>query len=141
MQNKGYWYCLLQRTNVTKCWFKFVVVVEEGINMNTENALFLLYLILLLLLNKLKDGFFLFSNPLRHAMMSPCSVMLGIIYVNRLKDKNPEYLMQISSADLFLISMVSYHLNASVPKDLMLMNVISAYCSYRMLEEILPVTL
>lgn len=85
--------------------------------------------------------FVFFSNPLRHAMMSPCSVMLGIIYVNRLKDKNPEYLMQISSADLFLISMVSYHLNASVPKDLMLMNVISAYCFYSVLEKISPASL
>ena len=56
---------------------------------------------------------FLFPNPFRHATMSPCSVMLGIIYVNRLKDKNPEYLMQISSADLFLISMVRYYFNCS----------------------------
>lgn len=53
-----------------------------------------------------KVDMYLASSMTKHAMMSPCSVMLGIIYVNRLKDKNPEYLMQISSADLFLISMM-----------------------------------
>ena len=37
--------------------------------------------------------------------------MTGMIYVNRLRRKNPEYLQQISSSDLFLISMVTHCLH------------------------------
>lgn len=48
--------------------------------------------------------------------MSPCSMVMGMIYVNRLKKKNTDYLQQVSSSDLFLISMVtvlfSFYLNA-----------------------------
>lgn len=38
--------------------------------------------------------------------MSPCSMVMGMIYVNRLKKKNTDYLQQVSSSDLFLISMM-----------------------------------
>ena len=33
--------------------------------------------------------------------------MMGILYSERLKKKNPEYLNRVTSSDLFLISMVS----------------------------------
>ncbi|XP_064646415.1 protein CNPPD1-like [Lineus longissimus] len=42
----------------------------------------------------------------RRSCMSPCSMMLGMIYIERLKHKNPEYLQTISSSDLFLISLM-----------------------------------
>ncbi|OWF43120.1 protein CNPPD1-like [Mizuhopecten yessoensis] len=42
----------------------------------------------------------------RQACMSPCSVMMSMLYVKRLKTRNPAYLQQISSADLFLISVM-----------------------------------
>ena len=43
----------------------------------------------------------------RSACMSSSSVMAGMLYTNRLRKKNPTYLQQVSSSDLFLISMVS----------------------------------
>ena len=43
----------------------------------------------------------------RRACMSPCAMMLGMLYIERLKKRNPEYLRNASSSDLFLISMVS----------------------------------
>jgi len=46
------------------------------------------------------------ASASRKASMSPCSLMLGMLYIERLKNKNPEYLQQISSQDLFLISMM-----------------------------------
>jgi len=42
----------------------------------------------------------------RKACISPCSLMLGLIYIDRLRQKSPEYLQQVSSADLFLIAMM-----------------------------------
>ncbi|XP_052080551.1 protein CNPPD1-like [Mytilus californianus] len=42
----------------------------------------------------------------RENCISPCTMMMGMIYSNRLRTKNPEYLQQISSSDLFLISMM-----------------------------------
>lgn len=42
----------------------------------------------------------------REACISPCSMMLALVYIERLRHRNPEYLQQISSSDLFLISMV-----------------------------------
>lgn len=42
----------------------------------------------------------------RQACMSPCSVMMSMLYVKRLKTRNPAYLQQISSSDLFLISVM-----------------------------------
>jgi len=49
---------------------------------------------------------FLAAGFSRQACMSPSSLMLSMIYIERLKHKNPEYLQQVSSADLFLISMM-----------------------------------
>ncbi|KAM4626799.1 protein CNPPD1 [Discoglossus pictus] len=42
----------------------------------------------------------------REACVSPCSMMLALVYIERLRNRNPEYLQQISSSDLFLISMM-----------------------------------
>ncbi|KAG8432251.1 hypothetical protein GDO86_016769 [Hymenochirus boettgeri] len=42
----------------------------------------------------------------REACISPCSMMLALIYIERIRNRNPEYLQQISSSDLFLISMM-----------------------------------
>ncbi|GAB1598599.1 uncharacterized protein LOC115223488 [Argonauta hians] len=53
-----------------------------------------------------KVDMFLASSMSKRAPMSPCSVMIGMLYVKRLKERNPEYLMQISSTELFLISMM-----------------------------------
>ncbi|KAE8581400.1 hypothetical protein XENTR_v10024776 [Xenopus tropicalis] len=41
----------------------------------------------------------------REACISPCSMMLALIYIERIRNRNPEYLQHISSSDLFLISM------------------------------------
>lgn len=42
----------------------------------------------------------------REACISPCVMMLALVYIKRLRHRNPEYLQQISSSDLFLISMM-----------------------------------
>ncbi|CAG06689.1 unnamed protein product, partial [Tetraodon nigroviridis] len=42
----------------------------------------------------------------REACISPCAMMLALVYVKRLRHRNPEYLQKISSSDLFLISMM-----------------------------------
>ncbi|XP_051982912.1 protein CNPPD1 [Xyrauchen texanus] len=42
----------------------------------------------------------------REACISPCAMMLALIYIERLRHRNPEYMQQISSSDLFLISMM-----------------------------------
>uniref|UniRef100_A0A8C5Q3J7 Protein CNPPD1 n=1 Tax=Leptobrachium leishanense TaxID=445787 RepID=A0A8C5Q3J7_9ANUR len=42
----------------------------------------------------------------REACISPCSMMLALVYIERLRHKNPDYLQQISSSDLFLISLM-----------------------------------
>ncbi|XP_050196237.1 protein CNPPD1 isoform X2 [Myiozetetes cayanensis] len=42
----------------------------------------------------------------KEACISPCSMMLALVYIERLRHRNPEYLQQISSSDLFLISMM-----------------------------------
>lgn len=46
------------------------------------------------------------STVSEKACISPCSVVLAIIYMERLKTKNPEYMTTVSSCDLFLVSMV-----------------------------------
>jgi len=46
------------------------------------------------------------SSISRKACISPCSLMLGLIYIDRLRQKSPEYLQQVSSADLFLVAMM-----------------------------------
>ncbi|KAI7811202.1 protein CNPPD1 [Triplophysa rosa] len=46
------------------------------------------------------------AHVAREACISPCAMMLALIYIKRLRHRNPEYLQQISSSDLFLISMM-----------------------------------
>ncbi|XP_078488941.1 protein CNPPD1 [Ciona intestinalis] len=42
----------------------------------------------------------------RDACVSPCSMLLAMIYIDRLTHRDPEYLQNISSSDLFLVSMM-----------------------------------
>ncbi|XP_056286993.1 protein CNPPD1 [Pseudoliparis swirei] len=42
----------------------------------------------------------------REACISPCAMMLALVYIERLRHRNPEYLQKISSSDLFLVSMM-----------------------------------
>uniref|UniRef100_H2YAM4 Protein CNPPD1 n=1 Tax=Ciona savignyi TaxID=51511 RepID=H2YAM4_CIOSA len=42
----------------------------------------------------------------RDACVSPCSMLLAMIYIERLAHRDPEYLQNISSSDLFLVSMM-----------------------------------
>nr|XP_002737287.2 PREDICTED: protein CNPPD1-like [Saccoglossus kowalevskii] len=46
------------------------------------------------------------SRISRKSSMSPCAFMLSMVYIERMKRTNPEYLVKISSADLFLVSMM-----------------------------------
>ncbi|KAG7502148.1 CNPPD1 [Solea senegalensis] len=46
------------------------------------------------------------SHVVREACISPCAMMLALVYIERLRHRNPEYLQKISSSDLFLISMM-----------------------------------
>lgn len=51
--------------------------------------------------------------PCREACISPCAMMLALVYIERLRHRNPEYLQKISSSDLFLISMVCVDINTT----------------------------
>lgn len=42
----------------------------------------------------------------RQAAVSPCALLLALVYIERLRHRNPEYLQEVSSSDLFLVSMV-----------------------------------
>lgn len=42
----------------------------------------------------------------REAVISPCSLVLALIYLERLSQKNPNFLSSIPSSKLFLISVV-----------------------------------
>ena len=42
----------------------------------------------------------------RRARISPCALMMGILYTERLAQSNPNYLKKVSSSDLFMVSMV-----------------------------------
>ncbi|CAH1788579.1 unnamed protein product [Owenia fusiformis] len=46
------------------------------------------------------------SSVTRRACVSPCAMMLGLLYIERLKHKNPDYLKKMTSSELFLISMM-----------------------------------
>lgn len=46
------------------------------------------------------------STVSEKACISPCSVVLAVIYMDRLKRKNPDYLRSVSPCDLFLVSML-----------------------------------
>lgn len=49
---------------------------------------------------------YLAASTSRSACMSAESVMVGMMYVQRLRQRRPDYLTQISSSELFLISMM-----------------------------------
>lgn len=42
----------------------------------------------------------------RSAAVSPCSLVLALLYLDRLKASNPKYLAKVPSSQLFLISLV-----------------------------------
>ena len=42
----------------------------------------------------------------RRACVSPCAMMLGMIYLERLRHKKLTYLRSVSSSDIYLISML-----------------------------------
>lgn len=43
------------------------------------------------------------------ACLSPCSLVLALIYLERLSDKNPNFVSSIPSSKLFLISVVIHY--------------------------------
>lgn len=46
------------------------------------------------------------SKISRNACVSPCSLVLALLYLERLKDCNPQYLQQVAPSELFLVSLV-----------------------------------
>ncbi|XP_043283256.1 protein CNPPD1 [Venturia canescens] len=42
----------------------------------------------------------------RNACVSPCSLVLALLYLERLKDCNPEYLLKVAPSELFLVSLM-----------------------------------
>ncbi|XP_017756051.1 PREDICTED: protein CNPPD1, partial [Eufriesea mexicana] len=46
------------------------------------------------------------SKISRNACVSPCSLVLALLYLERLKDCNPEYLQQVTISELFLVSLM-----------------------------------
>ncbi|CAD6215815.1 GSCOCG00000629001-RA-CDS [Cotesia congregata] len=46
------------------------------------------------------------SRISRNACVSPCSFVLALLYLERLKDCNPEYLYKAAPAELFLVSLM-----------------------------------
>lgn len=42
----------------------------------------------------------------RRACITPCSMMLAMVYLDQLRHKNPQYMTSVSSCDLFLVSML-----------------------------------
>lgn len=53
-----------------------------------------------------KIGPYYASRVSRNACISPCSLLLALIYVERLAKSNPSYLHSVSSSEIFLISML-----------------------------------
>eukprot|EP00112_Aurelia_sp_Birch-Aquarium-sp1_P002628 Seg1293.2 transcript_id=Seg1293.2/GoldUCD/mRNA.D3Y31 product="Protein CNPPD1" protein_id=Seg1293.2/GoldUCD/D3Y31 len=53
---------------------------------------------------KLNPGYI--GSIAKRLAINPCTMMLGILYCERLRQVNPEYLKKISSADLFVVSLV-----------------------------------
>lgn len=43
------------------------------------------------------------------ASVSPCSFVLALLYIERLKDSNQEYLERVAPSELFLVSLVNQH--------------------------------
>ncbi|CAH1249013.1 CNPPD1 [Branchiostoma lanceolatum] len=54
--------------------------------------------------NRLREKYA--ASVVNGVSISPCTLMLGMWYVERLKHRNPEYLQTVSSSDLFLVSMM-----------------------------------
>lgn len=46
------------------------------------------------------------ASVARRACITPCSMMLAMVYLDQLRHKNPQYLTSVSSCDLFLVSML-----------------------------------
>ncbi|XP_015598257.1 protein CNPPD1 [Cephus cinctus] len=46
------------------------------------------------------------SRVSRNACVSPCSLVLALLYLERLKDCNPEYLNKVAPSELFLVSLM-----------------------------------
>uniref|UniRef100_A0A2R5LK23 Protein CNPPD1 n=2 Tax=Ornithodoros turicata TaxID=34597 RepID=A0A2R5LK23_9ACAR len=46
------------------------------------------------------------ASVARRACITPCSMMLAMVYLDQLRHKNPQYLTMVSSCDLFLVSMM-----------------------------------
>ncbi|XP_076755319.1 protein CNPPD1 [Xylocopa sonorina] len=46
------------------------------------------------------------SRISRNACVSPCSLVLALLYLERLKDCNPEYLQRVAPSELFLVSLM-----------------------------------
>lgn len=65
----------------------------------------------------------------RDASLSPCAVMLGLLYMHRLVHKNPNYLTTTCGRDLFLVSMVGIVVYQYVVLQAT-MNVLSCYVCY-----------
>ena len=62
---------------------------------------------------KVSDISLILLHFFRRARISPCALMMGILYTERLAQSNPSYLKKVSSSDLFMVSMVGaylYHL-------------------------------
>ena len=59
----------------------------------------------------------------RETCASPTSLVLALVYLERLRGSNPTYLHTVSSADLFLVSLVSKLLNSFVQMALKTSNI------------------
>ncbi|XP_011350799.1 protein CNPPD1 isoform X2 [Ooceraea biroi] len=46
------------------------------------------------------------SRISRNACVSPCALVLALLYIERLKNCNPEYLQQVAPSELFLVSLL-----------------------------------
>lgn len=44
----------------------------------------------------------------RNACVSPCSLVLALLYLERLKKCNPDYVQRVAPSELFLISLVKF---------------------------------
>ena len=53
------------------------------------------------------------SRISRNACVSPCSFVLALLYLERLKDCNPEYLQRVAPSELFLVTLVSLVVSSS----------------------------
>lgn len=48
------------------------------------------------------------AHILHQACISPASIMIAMLYLERIKNTNPDYLRQNSPSELFLVSLVSF---------------------------------